>query len=173
MNTLKTTAEFSMIDGNEAYEVHTKKGILLRPDDSPILFIAGENNKYKFLLRSAFVLNGNKLNLLFMSQNDIVTPGFFMTLKCLDDNGATVFDKELLLCKHGTKVTSGQHFYAELDIPDQVAKVASDLSLKIGIGGTSSLFTLWSPDMSSVNVIMNSHLLLKFDKLAVKKKTAT
>lgn len=51
--------------------------------------------------------------------------------------------------------------------------MASDLSLKIGIGGTSSLFTLWSPDMSSVNVIMNSHLLLKFDKLAVKKKTAT
>lgn len=84
---MDTPTEFRMIDGNEAYIVHTKKGTLLRPDESPILFIAGEDSKYKFMLRSAYVVNGNKLNLLLMSQNDMVAVNFPMMLKCLDDNG--------------------------------------------------------------------------------------
>ena len=171
MSTLRNTDEFNRVDDNEAYVIHTRKGTRIRSDDNPILFIAGEDAKYKFLLMSAFILDGNQLNLLIMSMNKMITPKFSLLLECSDKNNAPIFTREVLLCKHGSQVVSGQNFYAEIDIPDHLASITKQLSLKIVIGGTPTPFTLWSSDMDSISIIDNAELLLQFENLVVKKKT--
>jgi hypothetical protein len=167
---LQSIDYFKLIDDGSAYIVHTKNGTLLRPDKTPILFIAGEKSKYKFILRSTYLSLHRELNILLMAVNEMVTPQFTMAVRFIDMLGRSDFERDVLVCPHGSSVRSGQHFHAKIEVPPLIMTNAKSLSLKMDIGGSPVPFNVWSNDMTSITIISNNtELRLPFNSLSLKK----
>jgi len=142
---------FKKIDENSAYIVHAITGSLLRDDNNPILFIAGENDKYKFLLRSAFMCEKRRLNILLMAVNEIVTtPQFTLSAKLFGDDARLLGRENLILCEHSSSVMSSQHFHCELDTTIDIANKIKKYSLRIDITGSVVPFHVWTPEAMTI-----------------------
>lgn len=165
-----SSENFDQIDQGTAWVVHTKNGTKLRPDESPVLFIAGEQSKYKFILRSAYVTVGGNLNILLMSVNEMVTPEFTMVIRVLDFINKVKFEKNVIVCAHGSSISTGQHLHTEIKIPYPVTLNANTLSLKIDITGSPVSFRVWTNDMKSITLAgEHSELSLPFKSLSLHK----
>jgi hypothetical protein len=153
MSVIGYKGKFSPIDVNAAYLIHTKNGKLLRPGDAnPIIFVAGEGDKYKFMLRSLYLSRSNQLNVLLMSLSDITTPTFTLQIKLQDESRVTIYSAESILCPHGSRISRDQHFHEYIPIEQYILNFFSRIVLKLSIGGTPVPFHIWSADTSGIGL---------------------
>lgn len=161
--------KFSQIDANSAYLIQTKNGVPFRSGDvDPVLFVAGEGDKYKFMLRSLYINKDNQLNVLLMSCSDIKTPTFSVQIGIQDATRATIHATESLLCPHGTVMSRDEHFHYSLLIENSILNLLSFVTLKLIIGGTPVPFHIWSANTSdfitesnkSVFVVSRNRMIL-------------